>query len=150
MTVIEDHPLQNVVKLVEDIGDTVEALLGSIRELCEAAQKTQSAVEYPMDSEAARRSLAACHTNFQKVTERYFSELASYEIVDEIITLGRARRGEWQVWATLVKDTINKGQQALLATNHTLFECWQALSESVVRQAISVQTTSVGLHIKRP
>lgn len=148
MTVIEDRPLKDVVKLVEHIGDTVEELLGTAREMHEAAMDAQGAVEHPIDAEHTRRALALYHAKFNIVAERFFSDLASYELVDELISLGRLRRGEWQVWADLVKDTIKEGQQVVFAVNGSLLECWQALFECTGRQIISVQGTNVGQQIK--
>ncbi len=149
MTVVEDRPLRNIVKLVEHVGDIVEDLLGASREMHEAAKDAQCAIDHPMDIEQARRALARCQATFNKVVEQFFCELASYEVLDEIIALGRARRGEWQAWAKLIKDMIKPAQQTLFAANNALFECWQELSERADRQAITVQTTSVGQHIRR-
>jgi len=149
MTVIEDRPLQGVVKLVERVGDNVEDLLGSAEEMRQAAIEAQSAVEHPLDAERARRGLALCHAKFNSCAERYFGDLAGYETMEELVCLGRARRGEWQAWANLVKDTLKRGQQTLFAVNGALLECWQALAERAGIQSISVQTTSVGQQIRR-
>lgn len=144
MTVVEDRPLRDVVKLVDHVGDTVEDLLGSAEEMREAAAEAQRAVEHPMDAERARRALTACHTKFNHCAVRLFSDLANYETVDEVISLGRARGGEWQVWADLVKETLKQCQQALFAANEALLECWQAVAERAGMQSVTVQSTNVG------
>jgi hypothetical protein len=144
MTVIEDRPLRDVVKLVDHIGDTVEDLLGGAQEMREAATEAQCAVQHPMDAEQARRALIACHTKFNHCAIRFFSDLANYETVDEVLSLGRARGGEWQAWANLVKETLKQCQQTLFAVNEALLECWQGVAERAGVQAVTVQTTNVG------
>jgi hypothetical protein len=144
MTVVEDRPLKDVVKLVDHVGDTVEDLLGGAEEMREAAAEAQRAVEHPMDAEQARRALADCHMKFNDCAARFFSDLANYETVDEVISLGRARGGEWQVWANLVKETLKQCQQTLFAVNEALLECWQAVAERAGMQSVTVQATNVG------
>jgi hypothetical protein len=149
MTVIEDRPLRDVVKLVDHIGDTVEDLLGGAEEMREAAAAAQRAVVHPMDHEEALRSLTACHKKYNGCAIRFFSELVSYETVDEVISLGSARGGEWQAWANLVKETLKQCQKTLFDVNEALLECWQAVAERAGMQAVTVQTTSIGQQIRR-
>jgi hypothetical protein len=144
MTVVEDRPLKDVVKLIDHVGDTVEDLLCSAEEMREAASEAQSAVKHPIDAEQTRRALTACHTKFNHCAICFFSDLANYETVDEVISLGRARGGEWQVWANLVKETLKQCQQTLFAVNEALLECWQALAERAGMQSVTVQNTNVG------
>ncbi len=144
MTVIEDRPLKDVVKLVDRIGDDVEDLLGAVQEMRQAASEAQLAATHPIDAEQVRRALTCCHTKFNDCTRRLFSDLAGYETVEEIVSLGRQRGGEWQAWARLVQDTLKECQQSLFAVSEPLVECWQTITERAGLQSITVQSTGIG------
>lgn len=140
ITVIEDRPLENVVKLVERTGELIEDLLVQVEEICGGVVAAREAVEYPLDTERARHGLTASQAGFNALLGQFFLELASFEAVDEIVSLGRDRRGEWQAWAQLVDSSFKECQQALLAANAALLDCWQALAECAALAAVPVRS----------
>ncbi len=141
MTIVEDRPLKGVVRLVDHIGDSVDALFGSASEMQEALIEAHRAIEPPVHAEQTRQALATCLAKTKDFATNFFFDLASYETVIEIISLGTSKGGEWKAWADLVQETISRCQQTFFTVNFALCECWHALAERVETLAISVRAT---------
>jgi hypothetical protein len=137
ITVAEDRPLHGVVKLVDKLGELVEDALGDAEEALTAAIEGQQAVAQTTDWDYARRAVTGCQASVNQLQQRFFSELVCYEVIDEVVSLGRKRGGEWQAWATLVRETLVRCRRQLFETQQSLFECWREIAERAVPNAES-------------
>src|SRR5262249_17829901 len=116
MTVAEDRPLHDVVKLVDKIGELAEDALGEAEEALAAAIAGHRAVAGTVDWERARGSLTDCQQCAGRLQQVFFAKLMRYEVIDELVNLGRQRGGEWRVWAELAGETLQRCCEQLLAT----------------------------------
>jgi hypothetical protein len=150
VTVVEDKPRAGEVMLVDEFGNTTEEALGWIEEALVAATESRRAVIARFDQEGARRALVQSQEQFHQSALRLSADLLAYERIEELMRLGRARRGEWQAWCGGVKESLDRCQAHLFAIYQTLFTCWQELLERAAANSVSVQTTNIGQQISAP
>jgi hypothetical protein len=148
-TVIE-KPLKGDVVLVDLFSDAADDLLGWVVEASDAACEGGQSSSYPVDLDRARRSLKTCQEKFILISERLSSDLLSYDRMEELISFGDHRRGGWEKWATNVKAALESCREPLYDVSHTLFACWQELTERIGTTNVSVHTTNIGQQIKMP
>jgi hypothetical protein len=148
VTVMEDKPLRDDVMLVDLLGDSVEDLLGWTTEALTASAEARQAIEGQMDLIRARRRLSLCQANFNRITHKFSTEVAAYERMAEIHTLGRERGGEWMTWGESARQAIDGCHQPLYDTSQDLFHCWREIADSAGLTSISVQATNIGQQVK--
>jgi hypothetical protein len=135
ITVTEDKPLHGIVKLVDKLGESVEDTLGDAEESLSAAVEGRQVVSQTMNWSCNRRALTAltaCQTGANQLQQRFFSEMVCYSTIDDIVGLGRKRGGEWQAWADLVRQSLDRCQRQLFDTQQALFQCWQEVGERMI------------------
>ena len=147
---IGDHPREGDVVLTDMLADAVEDLLGWQAELEGAAAEAQRAVGHPLDLDRARRALALCQEQLNRSSKRFSSEITAYERMEALTGLGRERGGEWQDWADIVKETIDRCQEAMYDVNDALFQCWQEMTERLGLTTVSVHSTNIGQQVTVP
>jgi hypothetical protein len=143
-TVVEDKPLCGDIVLVDVFGDASDDLLGWLEEALADAREGQQATTHPVDLDRARRALTTCQERFNRISQRFSSDLVCYERIAELTRFGRKRGGEWRAWAASVKQALDRCQQPLYALSQTLFRCWQEIAERVGMTSVSVQATNIG------
>lgn len=148
-TVVEDKPLTGETLLVENLGNAVEDALGWIGEALSAATDAYQALMTTGELLAVRRALSECGAHVQQAWRHSAAELWGYERLDELLRLGRTRRGEWQAWAYSVKEALEECQPQFFALSEMLWRCWAELHERVTWHAVSVQTTNHGQPLSR-
>lgn len=142
-TSIEDKPLHDDVVLVEIIGNTAEDLLGWLEGAIAASAEAQ---RQQSSGGALRRSwqaLVQCQLCYNRLHQRFATELAGYQRLTELTRCGRQRGGEWRAWASSVKAAIEECQALIFALNEALCTCWQALAERSEINTIPVQIRGV-------
>ena len=140
VTVAEDKPLHGIVKLVEKLGESAGDILGDAEESLSAAVEGQKVVSQTMNWSCDRRvltALTACQTSVNQLQQRFFSEMVCYSTIDDIVCLGRKRGGEWQSWADLVRQSLDRCQRQLFDTQQALFQCWHEVAERMIPNAES-------------
>jgi excinuclease UvrABC ATPase subunit len=140
ITVAEDRPLHGIVKLVDKLGESVEDALGDAEESLSAAVEAQQVVSQTKNWNFDRRvltTLCACQTSVNQLQQRFFSEMACYSTIDDVVGLGRKRGGEWKAWADLVGQSLDRCQRQLFDTQQALFQCWQEVAERMIPNAES-------------
>jgi hypothetical protein len=150
LTVVEDKPLRRGVVLVEQIGDTVEELVGWLEEALAAAAEGRGAVGQPVDLDRARRALTRCQERVHLIGQRFAAEIVSYERVEELSRFGRSRGGEWAAWVDVVRQTVGQCRPLLENANQALFFCSQELAERGGTTSVSVHATNVGQQFGSP
>jgi hypothetical protein len=150
LTVVEDKPRRDEVVLVEHQGNAVEDLLGWAEEAVVAAVEAQQAVAHPLNEHRARHALTTCQDRYNRLVQQYWSELASYEQIAELMRFGRSRRGEWQAWTRGVRQALEDCRRPLQDAGQALFRCWQDLAERLGMSSVSIQNTTIGQQISTP
>jgi hypothetical protein len=147
VTIVEDKPLEGDSVLVDLFADTAEELLGWLEEALTAAHEGRQATMYPADVRRAQRALMTAHERVMRIAEQFFSSLVPYERIAGLAQMGRQRGGEWCAWAKSVRTAAYVCQKPLCGLNQSLFRCWQEIVERVDGMSVSVQATTVGVHI---
>src|SRR5579862_9659294 len=147
LTIVEDRPETNEPALVDDFEDAVEDLRGWLENALVSAADGERGVGHPVDLDNARRSLLRCQEQFDRIDERFFSGVASYEKLDDLNNMGRNRDSEWTAWAGAVRQGIDHCRLQIEETRSALKACWQEIAERVGTTNISVSTTNIGQKI---
>lgn len=129
ITLAEDRPLHDAVKLVDRLGEMAGDALGEAEEALLAAAEGQRAVAGTVDWTRARQVLTDCQRCTNRLHKFFFAELTCYEMIEELMSLGRKRGGEWRAWAELAGETLQRCRAQLFATQEELLQCWQELVE---------------------
>jgi hypothetical protein len=147
LTVVEDKPVKGGAALVDRLEDTVLDIMGLLNEAMRAARLAQKGVLAAPDLNGARRALTTCQERFHRIERQFASDLASYELLKDLASLGSERRGEWLPWAGSVKAGIEQCREPLDGSSKALAACWQEIAERVGMTSVSVQTTNIGQKI---
>jgi hypothetical protein len=132
ITIAEDRPLHAVVRLVDKLSEVVEDILGHSEEALTAALEGHQSVGESIKWDRVGRALTDCQTSVCELQRRFFTDLACYEVIDEVVGLGRKRGGEWQSWATLVREMLDRCRRQTLDTQQSVCECWQEIAEHAI------------------
>jgi len=146
-TVDEDKPTRDDVVVASRLSDDLLAARGLLEETCGAADDARRAVTYPLDGDRARRALTACQQQFQRFAHAFSFELAGYDRIDDLTSVGRERGRGWLDWVSVVKQALEQCQMLSEEVGNGLFLCWQELVERIATTAISIHNTSIGQQV---
>ena len=141
-TVIE-KPLTQDVVLVDVLSDAVDDLSGWLAEARVAATEGTSAAASQLLNQV-RRALKTSQEKSILIAERLSSDLLCYERIAELMSLGRNRGGEWNVWTRNVKTALDACRAPLYELNQATFSCWLELTERLGTAMVTVQATNIG------
>jgi hypothetical protein len=144
MTVEEDKPKWDDVVVASNLSDAVLASRGLLEEASAVADDAYRAVEYPLDGDRARRALTLCQERFHRFAHHFSFELASYNRIDDLRSVGEERGQDWLNWANVVKQGLEQSRALVEEVRNTLFRCWQELSERIATTSVSIQNTTIG------
>jgi hypothetical protein len=143
-TVDEDKPTRDDVVVASCLSDDLLAVRGLLEEVLAAADVACRAVAYPLDGERARRALTACQQQFQRFAHAFSFELAGYDRIDDLASVGRERGLEWLNWVSVVKQALEQCEMLSEEVGNGLFLCWQELAERVASTSVSIRNTAIG------
>jgi hypothetical protein len=146
-TVDEDKPTRDDVVVASRLSDDLLAVRGLLEEVLAAADDARRAVACPLDGDRARRALTACQQQFQRFAHAFSFELAGYDRVDDLTSVGRERGREWLDWVSVVKQALEQCQMLSEDVGNGLFLCWQELAERIAATTISIRNTSIGQQV---
>jgi hypothetical protein len=149
-TVDEDRPTPDAIAVTARLGDSVLAIRGTIEDARAAAAQAVQAVTHPMDTERARRALAACQEQFHRFAGQFFSDLTSYDSIEDLMSVSRERGHHWERWVSVVRQSLDQCRVLADEVRDALFLCWQELAEKLGTGSVSVQNTTIGQQITLP
>jgi len=149
-TVDEDRPVPNAIAVTARLGDSVLAVRGAIEEARAAAVQAVQAAMHPIDTERARRALAACQEQFHRFASQFVSDLTSYESIEDLMSVARERGRHWERWVSVVRQGLDQCRVLADQVRDALFLCWQELAERLGTGSVSVQNTTIGQQITVP
>jgi hypothetical protein len=147
MTVDEDRPTGDDVVVASRLSDDLLALRGLVEEALGAADHACRAITYPLNSDRARRALTACQHHVHRVAHFFSFELACYDRIDDLSSVGRERGREWLNWVSVVRQALEQSCGLIEDVRSAAFLCWQELAERIGDAAVSIQNTSIGQQI---
>ena len=127
LALVEDKPLAGAGALLDRLGETAMDLEGRCGEALGWIRQGRRAAQYPPDFEAARRTLAACHTETHQIRRDFSLEIGSCRRIVEIASL-EGRGGEWASWSRSVRGAIDQCWALDLEADETLIQCWQEMA----------------------
>jgi hypothetical protein len=143
-TVDEDRPTSDDVIVVLRISDDLLAVRGLLEEVLEAGDDAIRAVAYPLDGDRTRRALTLCQQRFQRFAHALSFELAGFDRLDDLTSVGRERGRGWSDWVSVVKQGLEQSRALVEEVRNTLFLCWQELAERIATTSVSIQNTTIG------
>jgi hypothetical protein len=149
-TADEDRPTRDDVVVAWSLSDAVLAARGLLEEAQGAADEACRAVAYPLDTDRARRALTACQERLHHFAHHFTFELASYDRLDDLRSVGEERGAAWLKWVGVVRQALEQCQVQVEGVRNALFSCWQELAERIVAGGVSVRNTTIGQQITMP
>jgi hypothetical protein len=146
-TVDEDKPTRDDVVVASRLSDDLLAVRGLLEEVLAAADVACRAVAYPLDNDRARRALTACQQQFHRFAHAFSFELAGYDRIDDLTSVGRERGREWLDWVTVVKQGLEQSEMLSEGVANGLFLCWQELAERIASTSVSIRNTAIGQQV---
>jgi hypothetical protein len=150
MTAEEDRPTRDDVVVAARLSDAVLAARGLLEEASGAAGEAARAVAYPLNVERARRALTTCQERFHRFAHHFSFELASFERIDDLRSVGEERGAHWLNWVDVVRQALEQCRAQVEEVRNAVFLCWQELAERIGAGAVSVQNTAIGQQIAVP
>ncbi len=149
LTVVEDRPRKSEVIIVDHFEYGIEDILGWLEEAFNHGSAAEKAVALPLNLDRAVRSLTKCQALFQNVQRRYSADLVSYAKIEELIRVGRERKGEWKGWTDSVLKGLEQCRESVDQSGLALTSCWQEIAERPAGTNVTVQATNIGQQIVR-
>jgi hypothetical protein len=150
MTAEEDRPTRNDVVVAGRLSDALLAARGLLEEANSAADEAYRALVHPLDTNSARQALINCQERFHRFAYNFAFELASYERLDDLRTVGTERGAHWLNWAGVVQQGLEQGLTHVEDVRNAIFLCWQELTERIVAGAVSIKNTTIGQQFMVP
>jgi hypothetical protein len=147
LTAVEDRPLRDSLMILDRMGDAIDDLDGWLEQGSEATRRAAKAASYPIDTPRTIAALSDANTHLVNLQQKFYSGIASYQQVSELMKLGSSRGGEWRAWSNSVNQALVHAEQAIIDAHRALLGTWQELAERVSVSAVSVQTTNIGQQI---
>jgi hypothetical protein len=123
--VMDDKPDESVAQ-PEIIGAIVEDLLGWLEESLAQWQQARASLDLPT---MVQQHLRACYNPFERALRRFFTDLARYERVLDLVRVGRTRGAAWRQWSASVRRALDVCYLPLFDVSQAFCLCWQELAE---------------------
>lgn len=133
---------------MEYLEDVIQDSIGLLHEALHRAEAAETAAQYRLNLELARRKLMSCQRHFSQAEQRLASDLFSYEKVKDLAATVSEQRHEWPKWADAVELGIPRCQLLLNDASKSLAACWEEVAEHAGMTGVSVRVTSVGQEMK--
>jgi hypothetical protein len=129
---VEDRPLAEPNKLVEDVGAAADALAGWAEEMLDGAARAMAAADYPPTLSGIRRALGSCTGAIERLGADLHEELAPTRRLDELTALARSGGPELRAWVAAIKSALDQAQQSVWTAQAALTTCWREFAEPAV------------------
>jgi hypothetical protein len=137
-----DRPLIGETILVDLFSDGLEDLAELLKPAANAAALGQAAAARSGDLSQPCRALVDCQRHFNTFFVRLASDLAAYERLAALDSLGQEQGQEWASWAQEVKFRLEQCQNQALELLLEMAGAWEELGDRIV-PAISFQSVNV-------
>jgi|SRR5215475_6435169 len=132
---VEDRPLGESNKLVDDVGTVCETLTGWAEEILDGAARAVAAADPPDDPPdlaGIRRALDACTDRVERLGAQLHAELTATGCLDNLNALARRGTPELRAWVGAIKRALDQTQQSLWTAHAALTACWRELADRAV------------------
>lgn len=136
---LEDRP-----HLVDQLSWAVTEIRAGVEEGLRSLEKTPAGGEESVGRDAVVERLRVLQERLLDVLEKFHTQLAGVETLRHLVELSR-ERPQWQTWASLVLDQIERCRGPLQRWNRRLLETWSALANE--GGAVRAYSTAIGHQI---
>jgi hypothetical protein len=136
LTVIEDRPTDSEMRPVEELGISVETLVGFADEAIEAAIDGMQAAEPPANLHRVGTALHRSHEHVDQAALFFASEVGACDRCQQLRTIASARGHEWSLWVSAVDDALNHSGHALFGL-FSGFRGWLSRGYVTARRSLS-------------
>jgi hypothetical protein len=126
---VEDRPVSEQSKLVEDVGTASVTLAGWVEELAAAAADAAAATRYPANLGRLRQALDDCGVTVERIAAQFLEELAGAGRLDDLTVFARRGGPEARAWVEEIKLAIDRVHPSAWAVQTALTTCWRELAE---------------------
>lgn len=98
------------------------------------------------DTNQARNTLVYCHQQCQQLSQGFWTEVAAYEPMFDLMQVGRELGGEWRNWSQTVKNGLDACKRPLFDVLVVLPICWQEISSRGTAVPLTVHNSSFVIH----
>jgi hypothetical protein len=125
---LEDRPVGEPNKLVDDVGTASLTLAGWVEEAVDAAAQAVAASRYPTDLPRLHQALGACTEAAERAAGQLIDELTGSRRLDQLDGLRRAGR-EQHAWVAAIKQGLDRANESAWEVAFALTDCWRDLAE---------------------
>jgi hypothetical protein len=125
---LEDRPVGEPSKLVDDLGAASLTLAGWVEEALDGAAQAVAASRYPVDRARLLQALGACGEATERAAAQLTDELAGTRRIGQLGALGRGGR-EQRAWVAAVEQALDRINPSAWAVAFALTDCWRELAE---------------------
>jgi hypothetical protein len=132
LVAVEDRPVGEPSKLVDDIGAASDTLAGWVEELLAGAADAAATARYPADQGRLRQALDRSGATAERAAAQFLEELAAVRRFDDLAAFARRSSSESRAWVEEIKQAIDRTHSSLWAAQAALTTCWRELADRVV------------------
>jgi hypothetical protein len=142
-TMLADHPVEDSVVLIDDLGDAVLETRGWIEDAIAEARQLAAIEPGVQLTEGGRQALPKIHRSLHAATQSCLTRFGAAHCDYELRRLARIRGGEWSAWIQEVRKALATHSQPICVVGAALLECWcdlldRAGSPLGVRQTVTI------------
>jgi hypothetical protein len=127
---VEDRPVSEPNKLVDDVGTASLTLAGWVEEALEAVAQAVAASRYPTDVARLGQALGACAEATERAAGQLTGELTGSRRLDQLGVLGRGGH-EQRAWVAAIKQALDGVTASAWAVAFALTDCYREVAERV-------------------
>jgi hypothetical protein len=126
---VEDRPVGEESRLVEDIGTAGETVAGWSEQLLEASARVVAAVRHPADVPRLRQALDDATEAVERLAAELLEQLSTTRRLDQLHALARAGGIELRAWVATIKHALDRVHQSAWLASAAVTTCWRELAE---------------------
>jgi hypothetical protein len=133
LVAVEDRPVGEPSKLVDDVGAASDTLAGWVEELLAGAAGAAAAAGSgdPADQGRLRRALDRAGATLERAAAQFLEDLATVRRFDELGAFAHRGGSESRAWVEEIRQAIDRTQSSLWAAQVALTTCWRELADRV-------------------
>jgi methyl-accepting chemotaxis protein len=129
---VEDRPVGEESRLVEDIGTAGETVAGWSEQVLEATARVVAATRHPADLPGLRQALGDATEAVERLAAELLEQLSATTRLDQLDALAREGGTELRAWVAAIKQALDRIHQSAWLASAAVITCWQELAERAV------------------
>lgn len=128
---VEDRPVGEESRLVEDVGTAGETMAGWSEQVLEAAARVVAAAR-SADLPRLRQALDEATESVERLAAELLEQLSTTRRLDQLNALARTGGRELRAWIAAIKHALDRVHQSVWMVYAAVTTCWRELAERAV------------------